>query len=175
LSVELASCFQNAVLAREHSIKVSKIAQEHRSPYSRVFALWCNGLAEVTRGDLESAHESYSQALDLVMGTRVAVEFETEIQASLAERHYKAGKLDEAMAIAKEAVALSQKRSNRLTECRALIVWGGVLRQAADAGSLESAVGLFNQAEQLIKQTGARMYEQSLVSERGQLAQIMGR
>lgn len=175
LSVELASCFRNAMLAHEHSTKVSKIAQEHRSPYSRVFALWCNGLAEVTRGDLESAHQSYSQALDLVMVTRVAVEFETEIQASLAECHYRAGKQDEALTLAKEAVALSQKRSNRLTECRALIVWGGVLRQAADAGSLESAVELFNQAEQLIKQTGARVYEQSLVSERGRLAELMGR
>lgn len=175
LSVELAACFQNAALAHEHSAKVSKIAQEHRSPYSRVFALWCNGLAEVTRGDLESAQESYSQALDLVMGTRVAVEFETEIRASLAERHYKAGNLDEALVIAKEAVALSQKRSNRLTECRALIVWGGVLRQAADLGSLQRAVALFNQAEQLIKLTGARMYEQALVSERGQLAELMGR
>jgi len=175
LSVELASCFQDATLAHEHSTKVSKIAQEHRSPYSRVFALWCNGLAEVTRGDLESAHESYSQALELVMGTRVAVEFETEIRASLAERHYKAGNLDEALVIAKEAVALSQKRSNRLTECRALIVWGGVLRQAADVGSLERAVGLFNQAEQLIKLTGAKMYEQALVSERGRLAELMGR
>lgn len=109
------------------------------------------------------------------MGTRVAVEFETEIRASLAERHYKAGNLDEALVIAKEAVALSQKRSNRLTECRALIVWGGVLRQAADVGSLERAVGLFNQAEQLIKLTGAKMYEQALVSERGRLAELMGR
>ena len=174
LSVELASCFRDAMLAQEHSARVSKIAQEHKSPYSRIFALWCSGLAEVTRGDLESAHQSYSEALELVMGTRVAVEFETEIQASLAERHYKAGNFEQALAIAKEAVVLSQRRSNRLTECRALIVWCGVLGQKTDADTWQEALALFSQAEQLINLTGAKIYEQTLLSERSQLMQLMG-
>lgn len=173
LSVELASCSRNAVLAHEHSAMVSKIAQEHRSPYSRVFALWCNGVAQVTRDDLESAHQSYSEALQMVLDTRVAVEFETEIQAGIAERHYRAEKLDEALAVAKAAVALSRHRNNRLTECRALIVWGGVLSRSPDSVSWLEAEAIFEQAGELILLTGGRVYEQSLVEERHQLAQKM--
>ena len=109
------------------------------------------------------------------MGTRAAVEFETEIRVSLAERHYLAGDHDQALAAAKEALALSQQRSNRLTECRALIVCGGVLGQKADAGSWSEASSLFNQAEQLITLTGARIYESGLTSERDRLAQWMAR
>lgn len=171
LSVELASWSRNAEMAAEHSARVSKIAQEHRSPYSRVFALWCTGVAEVTRGNLASAHDSYSQALDLIVGTRVAVEFETEIQTSLAERHYQAGNLEPALAIAREAVSLSQRRSNRLTECRALIVWAGVLGRAADAVARTQALELLDRAEELIHQTGARVYEMSLQHERERLSQ----
>lgn len=170
LSVELASWSRNAALAAVHSAKVSKIAQEHGSPYSRVFALWCNGVAEVTKGNLESAHDSYSEALDLIVGTRVAVEFETEIQTSLAERHYKAGNFDPALTIAKGAVALSRRRSNRLTECRALIVWGAVLGQAAEAGARTQARELLDRAEKLIGLTGARIYEISLLDARRRLS-----
>jgi len=175
LYVELALCFRDTALAQKHSARVSKIAQEHKSPYSRAFALWCGGLVEATAGDLESAQRSYSQALELIMGTRAAVEFETEIRVSLAERHYLAGDHDQALAAAKEALALSQQRSNRLTECRALIVCGGVLGQKADAGSWSEASSLFNQAEQLITLTGARIYESGLTSERDRLAQWMAR
>ncbi|SFU99850.1 adenylate cyclase [Polaromonas sp. YR568] len=175
LYVELALCFGDTALAQKHSARVSKIAQEHKSPYSRAFALWCGGLVEATAGDLESAQQSYSQALELIMGTRAAVEFETEIRVSLAERHYQAGDYEQAIATAKEALALSQQRSNRLTECRALIVWGGVLGQKADADSWNEASSLFNQAEQLITLTGARIYESGLVNERSRLAQLMAR
>jgi len=175
LYVELALCFRDTALAQKHSARVSKIAQEHKSPYSRAFALWCGGLVEATAGDLESAQRSYSQALELIMGTRAAVEFETEIRVSLAERHYRAGDHERALATAKEALALSQQRSNRLTECRALIVCGGVLGQKADAGSWSEASSLFNQAEQLITLTGARIYESGLINERDRLAQLMAR
>jgi adenylate cyclase len=175
LSVELASYFGEAMLAQEHSLRVSKISQEHRSPYSRVFALWCSGLADVANGDLDSAYLSYSEALALVRVTRVGVEFETEIQVSLAESHYKAGQFEQAWTCAQEAVVLSQHRSNRLAECRALIVLGGVMGQKTEASSQEEASALLDQAEHLIHMTGAKIYQQGLLSERGRSFLQVGR
>jgi adenylate cyclase len=103
------------------------------------------------------------------------VEFETEIQVSLAESYYKAGQFEQAWTCAQEAVVLSQRRSNRLAECRALIVLGGVMGQKTDAGSQEEASALLDQAEHLIHMTGAKIYQQGLLSERGRSFQLVGR
>ena len=174
LYVEIASWCRETSLAQEHSAKVVKIAQVHRSPYSRVFALWCGGVAAVTGGDFESAQRSYAEALELIKNTRVAVEFETEIQASLAERHYKAGCFDDALELAKSAVSLSRQRNNRLTQCRAMIVWGASLGQKPDHTSRREALALFDEAQQLISLTGAKIYAEGLASERTRLERLMG-
>lgn len=174
LHVELAAATQNAVLAKEHVAIVVNLAQQYASPYSKIFALWCSGLAEASAGNFLAAQESLSAALSHIASTGVAVEFEAEIRACLAECHQKSGNLELALEAARENIGISKPRNNRLAECRALIVCGGVLSQKADAGSWQEALSLFNQAEQLIRLTGAKIYEQTLQSERGRVLQLMG-
>ncbi|MDI1239410.1 MAG: adenylate/guanylate cyclase domain-containing protein [Polaromonas sp.] len=169
LHVELAAITQNADLAREHVAIVVNLGQQYASPYSKVFAHWCSGLAEISIGNLEAARNSFSEALEFIANSKVAVEFEAEIRASLAECHHKMGNLDMALEAAQENIGISKPRNNRLAECRALIVWGGVLGQKSDVDSREKALALFAQAEQLIKLTGAKIYEQFLLSERNRL------
>lgn len=172
LHVELAAITQNAELAREHVAVVVNLGQQYASPYSKVFAHWCSGLAEISVGNLVAARTSFSEALEFIAGSKVAVEFEAEIRASLAECHHKMGDLDLALAAAQENIGISRPRNNRLAECRALIVCGGVLSQKSDADSRQKALAFFDQAEQLIRLTGARIYEPFLFSERNRLVAI---
>lgn len=162
LHVELAVCSGQADKAQMSADKVCRIAEQHGSPYARVFALWCSGLAHMTRKDFEAARQSYSQALQIILHTAVAVEFETEIQVGLAESHCKAGDHIQALCIAQAAVGLSRQRNNRLTECKALIVWGIALRVGRHPDDDAKASALFEQAQQLIEKTGAKFFEEEL-------------
>ena len=92
----------------------------------------------------------------------MAVEFEAEIRAGIAECQQYLGDSELALASAKEAIAISRQRSNRLAECRALIVWGSVLASKNEPGKIEEAQDMFEQAAQLISQTGAKIFESSL-------------
>lgn len=162
IHVELAAMTQDAALAREHAAVVIKIAEQYASPYSRIFALWSSGLAEVSVGNLTVAQDSFLSALELIASSRVAVEFEAEIRAGIAECHQYLGDAELALASAKEAIAISRQRSNRLAECRALIVWGAVLASKNEPEKVEEAHDMFEQAAQLISQTGAKIFENSL-------------
>ncbi len=175
LHVEFAAITQNAPLAQAHVATVVNLAQQHANPYSNVFALWCSGLAEVSAGNLAAAQHCFAQALGVIASTKVAVEFETEIRASLAECHQKLGHFELALRAAKENLELSVTRNNRLAECRALMVWGAVVGQKTDVESWGKALDLFNQAQHLIDLTGAKIYEAALLSERERVLQLMGR
>lgn len=162
LQVELASCSGHADKASTHAEKVSQIAAQYASPYSRVFALWCAGKAQITGHDFDAALQSYALALEVITQTRVAVEFETEIRVGLAESHLKLGNFEKAMQAAEQALAQSRQRNNRLTECKALIVCGGALKRHGDAASSGRSKACFGQADQLITQTGAAIFESEL-------------
>jgi len=172
LHVEFAAATQDASLAQEHVAIVVNLAQQYASPYSRVFSLWCSGLAAASSGDPERALHSFSEALGLIERTRVAVEFEAEIRASLAECHYLLGDLELSIAAARSNIDISKPRSNRLAECRALIIWGCALGRKSDAESWAAAIALFEQAEKLIDITGAAIYAPKLSAERTRVTQL---
>jgi class 3 adenylate cyclase/tetratricopeptide (TPR) repeat protein len=172
LHVEFAAVTQDVPLAHEHVSIVANLAQQYASPYSKIFALWCSGMA-ATGGDLQAALERFSEALAFIDSTKAAVEFEAEIRASLAECHYQLGNFDLAVTAARENIEIARPRSNRLAECRALIVWASALGQKEDAGSWASAISLFEQAEQLIGLTGAEIYTPALTVQRSRVAQLM--
>ena len=170
LHTELAWSGADVELARGHAAKVSRIARENGSSYSRVFDLWTCAIAEVAAQDFEEAARSCVRAIDLVRSARVAVECEAEVMAILAECRYRAGHLEQALADATAAVEISRERSNRFAQARALIVCGGVLaRDPAQARAAEARAA-FDQAHSLIAQTGARLLEASLSRERQWLA-----
>ena len=162
LQFELASSSGHADQARFHAEKVSQIAAQFASPYSRVFALWCAGSAQITSNDFAAALQSYTLALQVITQTKVAVEFETEIQAGLAQSCLMVGDHKRAVQVASQALALSRKRNNRLSECKALIVCGAALKTSDDRANASEADALFAQAKQLIAQTGAKIFEGDL-------------
>ena len=171
-TMEIAACLNDRETAITHSEKMKQIADQHPSPYSRIFALWCMGLASTTTGDGASADKHYADALALIAQTRVAVDFEAEIQARYCELHYSAGNLSAAAAMARLAIESSQQRNNRATECRALLVLAAVISQQVEPEAQQQAQQFFSQADALIAQTGASLFEQPLLQERARLVAL---
>jgi len=157
--VDLAWCKNDAALARKHAAAVADIAEKHQNPYSKIFALSCNGLSHLTGQDYEGAKQMFVEALKLIESTRVAVDFEAEMLVGLAECEQRLGNFEQALVFAREALAVSKQRSNRLAECRALIVWGSVLVADNEPANAEL---LFEQARQLIDLTGVQIFETAL-------------
>lgn len=160
--VELAAEIRDAGLAKLHVAKAAAIAEKHPSPYLRVFALNGEALLHAMQQEHEKAARVLGEALALVRNANVAKEFETEILASLAESHRRAGNPELALALSKDAVRLSRERSNRLPECRGLITWGSVLAADPRLGRPGEAESLLGEARTLVRTTGARSYEGGL-------------
>lgn len=168
-TVEIAAGLTDRITAIEHSEKMRKIAEQHPSPYSRIFALWCMGLASATTGEIAVADKHYADALALITQTKVAVDFEAEIQARYCELHYGNGNFSEAAAMARLAIENSRRRNNRATEGRALLVLASVVGQQPGPDAQAQAQMLFNEADVLIAKTGAMLFEQPLLLERKRL------
>lgn len=173
LHVEFAVITRNFEAAKEHVAIVMELAEKYASPYAKVLALWCSGLAQAGVNDLAAAQDSFRDALGYIERSKVGVEFEAEIRASLAECHHQLGDHDLALDVVRENISISKPRNNRLAECRALIVWGGVLGKKADADSRTRALEFFQEAEQLIELTGAEAYKRALTGERERVMQAM--
>ena len=92
----------------------------------------------------------------------MAVEFETEIRVGLAESHLRLGNFEKAVQTAEQTLDLSRQRNNRLTECKALMVCGEAFK-VGDAHSISRAKASFEQAQRLITQTGATIFERELL------------
>lgn len=165
LHTELAHSFKDAALARHHAGKVTKITQENGSSYSRVFDLWTTALAELAAQDFEGAAQNCLQAVELIRTTRVGAESEAEIQAILAESRYSAGNFEQALSDAKAAVATARQRSNRVAECRALLVWAGAMARGRAGANLSDAQAILDQARVLIEVSGAKLCEAALLRE----------
>ncbi len=171
--MDLASCRQDADLAQQHAGRVAEIAAKHEGPYLQVFALSCRALAASIAGDFHAAAVTYSEALALVRSAKVAMEFETEILASLAECHRSLGRFEEALEAAREAITISRQRSTRLPECRALITLASATLDAHGLERAGQAQALFAEAETLVRMTGASIYDAALLRERARLAQLI--
>ncbi len=168
--VDLARFSADARLAGEHAGRISELDLKHSTPYLRAAALNCRGLARSVEGDHEAAIREFSEALSFVRSANVAREYETEILASLAECHRCVGDYVSALAFANEGIEISRQRSARLTECRAIITAGAALVQGRGVDSEAQAHEMFARAEELIRISGARVYESLLAEERGRIA-----
>jgi adenylate cyclase len=169
LHAEFAWSSSDVELARAHASKVTRIARENGSSYSRVFDFWTSAMAELTAQEYDEAARNCVKALDLIRTARVGVECEAEILAILAECRLHTGNHEQALADAKVAVEVARRRSNRAAEGRAMVVWGAALARDP-LGDANEANEIFEQAQQVISLTGARVFGEVLERERQRLA-----
>lgn len=173
--VDLAVCRQDAALAQTHASRVAEIAAKHEGPYLRVFALSCRATAASVAGDFSTAASTFTEALNLVRQAKVAMEYETEILASLAECYRQLGQTDRALELCAELITVARRRSTRLPECRALITSAAALLDKQGPAGAAQAQLLLAQAAELVRMTGAAIYGNTLQRERTRLEVLSGR
>jgi adenylate cyclase len=172
--VDLAWCRADAALAEHHASAVAKLADRQGSPYVRVFAFACAGTAKSISNDFAGAVREFAAGLEFLRSTKAAMEYESEMLASLADCYYRGGELERAAATAQETIELARRRSTRLPECRASITCGAALLARHGPARVDQAEALFRRADALIRQTGVKIYEQLLTQERARLTALVG-
>ncbi len=157
--VELAAHTGNVQLAQDHLALATEIAERNQTPYLRVFSLYGQALVHTMQLQFDEAARVLGETLVLVRNLKVAMEFETEILASLAESHRRAQSTELALALSKEAARLSSERGNRLPEYRALMTWAGIVAEEPRLGAPGEADMLRMKAQALLRATGSRGHE----------------
>lgn len=151
-SLEIALTRTDTSRAQGHALQVALIAQQQPNPYLRMFALAAQGLSHGIAGDFAAALVAYGASLDLLRASRVAMEYETELLASVCECHLALGQHEAAARVARETVEIARARATRLPECRAYLVLAAVAEAPGEASDHLS------RAEDLIRRTGVDIH-----------------
>lgn len=156
-SLEIASALGDAEAATEHARQVAAIATENPNAYLRVFAPAAQGIAAATRGDFDAAIAACRESLALLRTSRAAMEYQSELLATLAECHLRNRDFDTAYEVASQALAVARSQTTRLPQCRAYLTLAA-LAMESERPDGQAWSALFNQAELLIERTGAAIY-----------------
>jgi tetratricopeptide (TPR) repeat protein len=171
--VDLAWCRGDAALAEKHALRVSEIAEKSGIPYLRVYAFACIGTAKSIAGDFAAAAREFTEGLQFVRRATASMGYEPEMLASLADCHYQMNEPQQAVAVATEAIDVARQRCTRLAECRASITYGAALLAEHGSARVHEAENLFRRAGELIRITGARIYEPLLMQERTRISALV--
>jgi adenylate cyclase len=169
--VELAWCNDDVALAQRHSTELTEMSERHALPYLRPIALTCRGMALTIAADHGGAADAFNEALALVRGASLGIEYETEILAGHAECQRRAKNMERARELAQEALDIARQRTMRLAECRAMTTLGAIMldeRGIEDSG----AARMLEAADKLMAQTGAFIYRGHLQAALGRLKSL---
>lgn len=151
-SLEIALAQADTSRTHEHALQVESIARQQPNSYLRVFALAAQGLFHSVAGEFPTALKLYSDSLELLRASRVAMEYESELLASVAECYLAIGQRKAAAVTAQEALEISRARTTRLPECRACMALAAATQDASEAAAWRS------RAEDLATRTGALIH-----------------
>jgi tetratricopeptide (TPR) repeat protein len=168
--VEMAWGMGDPDMARRHAAKVAELAEQSAMPYLRVRAMACAGLAKATAGEFEAGARDLRTAIDFGRGAKAGIEYEGRMLADFADVLHRAGDLDTALEVAKEADAVARRRTDRVAECHAALVQGTILADAGGSDDAEAQRQLAR-ADQLLRISGAAFFEPQLSRLRLRLAQ----
>lgn len=168
-SVEMAWELGKPEMARSHAAKVAELADLSGMPYLRVAAMVCAALAKATGGEFNEAASELREAIAFARRARAGLESEGRMLADLADVLYRAGDLDGALEACDEAIAVSQRRTDRLAELHATVVRGLTLAAADDAQGAAEIRQLMVRADELLKVSGAAFFSPRLEKLRLQL------
>ena len=132
------------------------------NPYLRVYAQAWRGLSHIIAGQLTSAIDDFSEALNFARSRKAGLENEARILADLADAHRRNGDAEIALATVNEAIAVATARHTRVPECFARIVRARLLLDAKSSDQETEARSELHLAEALVLQTGASIYLASI-------------
>jgi adenylate cyclase len=154
--VDLAWGTNDKALADQHAERAMRMAVDSDSPYERVSAMACRGIAHMTSGRFEAATDQLEKALAFARMKRAGLESEARILSDLANAYRLNGNLDKAARAATEAIDVATARAARIPECLARIVQAEVLLLAGDADRAQLELP---KIRTLIDTTGAKLYQ----------------
>ena len=154
--VDMASAQHNAALAATHAQRAMVMAQESGSPYINVSALACLGVSHLMSGRFEEAAGELEKAISFARSRNAGLESEARLLTDLATAYRLSGDLDKAGRTVNEALEVATARSARVSQCLARLVRSEIALQAADSDLAEHEL---RNAQALIEQTGARIYD----------------
>jgi adenylate cyclase len=159
--VDMANLRGDAALAAKHARRIDEIAKKSRSIYLEIYALGCDGLSHHTARDYDAATHAFQKAIELVQSAKASSEFEAEMIAVLADCHLRAGRTDTAIDTARDALALAQQRTARLSACRAALVLAEALTRRGTADARAEAQRHLDAVEVLIAETGSPIFAET--------------
>lgn len=169
--VELAWFRKDPKLAEYHAQQVVKFAEQSGIPYLRTFTFYCTAVAKSAGGDFAGAIRDLSDGIDFSRRAKAGQENGARMLAFLADCHFRTGNMLLAADVAKEAIDVARRRTARLAECHASILRGAALMELESAVHDSEAALLFDRAEELIKESGAKIFEPLLADYRVRHAQ----
>lgn len=167
--VDLAWCIDNSEMAKLHATKIGALAVRHGSSYLQTYYRYVSALAQGIAGDYVAAIQSLDETLDHVTQTSTAIELKPEILASLADYCVRSGNPAAAVQPAYDAIALADLRNARLPGCRARIAGARALLAVGTAHAHDQSVILLGKADELIRETGAKIYNRHWIDARHEL------
>ena len=130
-------------------------------------ALTATGLA--TGGDLATAIDKLRDSIDYARRARAGLEFEARMLAAYADLLYRAARLDEALRIARQAVDVGRRRTDRIAELLGSLLLGLVRASTSALADDREAREMLAQSERLLNVSAARLYQPLLMELRSSL------
>ncbi|MGJ5178754.1 adenylate/guanylate cyclase domain-containing protein [Bradyrhizobium oligotrophicum] len=168
-SVELAWARGQDDLLRQHAACVSDIAEQSGMPYIRVLALLCLSLSDAAANDLAAAVDRLHDTIAFARQAKAALEFEARMLAGHADLLFRAGRLDEALHVARQAIDLGQRRTDRIAELQGSLLSGLIRASNSALRNDEEAYELLAQSERLLDVSAAGLYRPLLMKLRSTL------
>ena len=160
--IDLAWCLDDAAMAEDHARAIVALAEQHGSSYMRLYAMAGEGFAHAVGQRYDRAIGTLTAGIAFLREVRVAMEFEPEMLASLADCLARNGAQERSIEVAREAITVAGQRNARLAECRASITLAGALLRLRGGDAAQEAADLLHHAEMLIQISGACIYDRLL-------------
>jgi adenylate cyclase len=171
--IELDAVHANAAAARDHAQRALEAGEKLGTPSARVTALYMLGVAHRLNTQWDEAVAVLQQAVSAAMGGINRV-IEGWARAELAEALLGRGDLDRAEQEAKAAVTVANIQHFRCEEVRANLALAHTQLRRADTQALARVQQALARAQELIDETGARLYLPEVHKCRAQLARLRG-
>lgn len=175
LGWSLGSLARTAALAGDvdtamaRMVECVELAEKAGAMSSRVRAAVNMALVHLARGAYADAESAVAAILPMARERRIGLDHEPFLLACQAEAMSKNGRSEEAVVVAKEAVARARDYGTRLWEIPARLSLAGALR-SEDEQQKDTIAGELSEAERLIDVTGAEVFRPWLKRESDEVA-----
>jgi tetratricopeptide (TPR) repeat protein len=151
-----------------------EIAEKLDNEASRIIAYHALGLAYLIEGQPTAAREALRESAAIARDRRTLRTFLVSVLAHLAETHLALGERSEALATAREAIALASAGGCRFFEAEAQLALARALLATEGAPPRAEIESALDRTEQLVESIAARALSPRILELRGRLASALG-